>query len=263
MIQKEFADKVVSKIKDDPGVVGLAAGGSFIYNEMDEFSDLDLILVTKEKISGEQEKMFKYARQFGQLLNAFSGEHVGEPRLLICLYENPLLHVDIKFLTPDELLIRIENPVVLFERNNVLTTAINSSQPKWPMPDYQWIEDRFWTWVHYVTSKIGRGEYFDCLDALAFLRARVISPLLQVKNKLLPRGVRRLEFDLGQEDLMKMKNTVGAYDRYTLVTTLENMIDLYRSLRKDLFPTGIRIQERTEKASLTYLSDIKRHVPGS
>jgi hypothetical protein len=31
------------------------------------------------------------------LLVGFTGEHVGEPRVLICLYGPPVLHVDLKF----------------------------------------------------------------------------------------------------------------------------------------------------------------------
>ena len=38
------------------------------------------------------------AGTLGHLLHAFTGEHVGEPRLLICLYGPELLHVDLKFM---------------------------------------------------------------------------------------------------------------------------------------------------------------------
>ena len=51
MIQKEFAEKAISVLRKDPGVVGLAAAGSWISNELDEYSDLDLVLVTKNKIA--------------------------------------------------------------------------------------------------------------------------------------------------------------------------------------------------------------------
>jgi hypothetical protein len=59
--------------------------------------------------------MLTYARRFGNFLSGFTGEHVGEPRVLICLYDNPLLHVDIKFLTVPEFTKRIENPDILFD----------------------------------------------------------------------------------------------------------------------------------------------------
>jgi hypothetical protein len=46
--------------------------------------------------------MQQNASRLGELLPSFTGEHVGEPRLLICLYNNPLLHAELKFVTPEE-----------------------------------------------------------------------------------------------------------------------------------------------------------------
>ena len=45
MIQKDFANKVVELVKDDASVIGLAAAGSWISDELDEYSDLDLVLM--------------------------------------------------------------------------------------------------------------------------------------------------------------------------------------------------------------------------
>lgn len=75
-IQKQFADNVVEVVREDENVVGLAVVGSWLTNEIDEFSDLDLILVTKEKLSGDQSKMLNYARQFGHFLSGFAGEQI-------------------------------------------------------------------------------------------------------------------------------------------------------------------------------------------
>ncbi len=112
-IQQKFAQKCVSILQNDESVLGLAVAGSWLTNEIDEFSDLDLILVTKSKISHDKSLMIDYAQKLGNFLSGFTGEHVGEPRVLICLYDNPLLHVDIKFLTIEEFAHRIENPVIL------------------------------------------------------------------------------------------------------------------------------------------------------
>jgi predicted nucleotidyltransferase len=137
MIQKQFATRVANILSKDDSVVGLAVGGSWLTNEIDEFSDLDLVVVTKEKISGDKEKMLAFARRFGELLSGFTGEHVGEPRVLICLYDNPLLHVDIKFLTVDEFHERIETPAILLDKNKQLQTVIEQTESKFPYPDYQ------------------------------------------------------------------------------------------------------------------------------
>jgi hypothetical protein len=257
MMQKEFAYKVIDSIKDDPGVIGLAAGGSWITDELDEFSDLDLLLITGEKIAGDNEKMLAYANRFGDLISGFTGEHVGEPRVLICLYDRPLLHVDIKFLMLSELCERVENPVVLFERDDQLTAIINSTKARWPQVDYQWIEDRFWTWVHYACLKIGRGEFFEAVDFLSFLRMTVLSPLLQVKNNRQPRGLRKVETQLSLPDLENLKNTIPQYNRASIIKALENAADLYTSLQTDLYPGTVHLQKKAERRSLGYLEQIK------
>ena len=245
------------KIEMNHDVVGMAAGGSWITHELDEYSDLDLVLVTREKISDDKQKMLAYAEKFGTLLEGFTGEHVGEPRVLICLYDNPLLHVDIKFVTPDELKDRVEDPEVLWERDGELTQIIKSTKSEWPALDSQWIEDRFWIWVHYITLKIGRGEYFEALDSLSYLRMNVIAPLMQIKNGNLPRGVRKAEFDFSENDLRNLKESVAEYSPESIIKSLEKMVDLYMELRKTVFPETVKLNGKISERVRFYLSDIK------
>lgn len=246
-IQEQFAEKVVSIVKEDKSIIGLAVAGSWITNEIDEFSDLDLILVTKNKISGDKDQMLRYAESFGHLLAGFTGEHVGEPRVLICLYDDPLLHVDIKFVTLEEFHTRIEKPVILLDTDNQLKDAIANSKAKFPYPDYQWIEDRFWVWVHYVLLKINRGEYVEAFDSLSFLRGIVLGPLLLIKNEKLPRGVRKVETQLKAEDFEALKKTIAAYNAPSLLHALRGCVDAYRGLRKSLYDSGVSLQTEAEK----------------
>lgn len=258
MMQQDFAEKVTAIIQKDPGVIGLAVAGSWVDKEMDEYSDLDLVLVTEEKIGGNKDKMLAYARNFGNFISGFTGEHVGEPRLLICLYDEPLLHVDIKFLTLPELQERVEDPVVLFERDHQLTEVINRSKAQWPEPDLQWIEDRFWTWVHYACLKIGRGELMEAYDFLAFLRQTVLSPLMQLKNKKKVRGLRKVETQLNPSDMESLKITIAQYNKASVIKALDNTVSIYRSLRRKLYPDTLRLQTLAEKKSVEYLKEIKQ-----
>ena len=257
MIQQEFAYRVANLVKNDGAVIGLAASGSFITNELDEYSDLDLILITKEKVAGDKDKMVTYAKSFGNFISGFTGEHVGESRVLICLYDDPLLHVDIKFLTLPEFYKRVENPIVLFERENQLTDIINSTKAEWPQPNYQWMEDRFWTWVHYACLKIGRGELMEAFDFLSFLRMTVLSPLLQVKNNKQARGLRRVETQLSLSDLENLKITIAQYNRASIIKALDNSISIYKSLRRKLYPDKVELQTKAEKRSVEYFKKIK------
>lgn len=256
-MQQQFAQNVASIVQTDPEVIGLAAGGSYITNELDEYSDLDLILITKEKIADDKSKMEVYARRFGKFISGFTGEHVGEPRVLICLYDDPLLHVDIKFLTLPEFQDRVEDPVILFERDQQLSKILQSTTAKWPDLDFQWIEDRFWTWIHYAALKLGRGELLEAFDFLSFMRMTVISPLLQIKNNKQPRGLRRVESQLNLSDLENLKITIAQYNKASVIKALENMISVYRGLRRKLFPDTIKLQSLAEKRSVEYLKKRK------
>lgn len=262
MIQQQFALKTKDIVSKDDHVLGLAVAGSWLTNEIDEYSDVDLILVTKEKISDDKAKMLDYASRFGNLLAAFTGEHVGEPRLLICLYDEPLLHVDIKFLTPDEFRSRIETPVILFDRNKVLAGILEKTEAKFPYPDYQWIEDRFWVWIHYVLLKIGRGEYFEAYDSFSFLRMTVFGPLLHLNKGNLPRGVRKVEALLHDEDFIGLKSTLAEYEKVSLINALENAVALYKRLRSTLFSKDVEFKTAAEAKVLQYLQQIKLQDQG-
>lgn len=261
MIITEFASRAVKILAADDTVIGLAVGGSWLTNEMDEFSDLDLILLTREKVSGNKEAMLDYARQLGNFLSGFTGEHVGEPRVLICLYDDPLLHVDIKFLTLDELNSRVENPVLLLDKTGQLQTILNASIAQFPYPDYQWIEDRFWTWIHYALLKTGRGEYLEAFDFLGFLRMTVLGPLLQIRNGKLPRGVRKVETELEPDDLNLLTATIPQYNRASLLTALHHAVSLYRQLRLALFNDQVVLHQATEAAVMNYFTAIENNNP--
>ncbi|RTQ46015.1 hypothetical protein EJV47_22925 [Hymenobacter gummosus] len=100
---QQFVHHAVAVLSRTPGIVGVAIGGSWQEQALDEFSDLDLVLVldpaAAPRLLAERPAV---AASLGRLLECFTGEHVGEPRLLICLYDEPLLHVDLKFVAlPD------------------------------------------------------------------------------------------------------------------------------------------------------------------
>ncbi len=257
MKQIEFAIKAKQILADDPTVIGLAVGGSWLTDEIDEFSDLDLIIVTRNKVSESKAKMLEYAARLGNFLSGFTGEHVGEPRVLICLYDNPLLHVDLKFLTLEELKFRVETPTILLDTDEKIATALQTSDHDFPFPDYQWIEDRFWTWIHYALLKIGRGEYLEAFDFLSFLRMVVFGPLLHIQNNNLPRGVRKVETDLSFEDFAQLKETIPTYDRESLLESLKNGVKLYINLRKSLFNNQILLQTRTEETVMDFFKSIE------
>ncbi|MBN1500168.1 MAG: nucleotidyltransferase domain-containing protein [Spirochaetes bacterium] len=250
----KHSSEILSK---DERIRALCAGGSWITGETDSFSDLDLVIVTETDISGSKNEMIRIASSLGSLCSGFTGEHVGENRLLICLYENPVLHVDLKFVKIEDLYVRVENPVIIWERDNVVTEALNKTSAEWPFPDLQWIEDRFWVWIHYAATKLGRGEYFETIDFISFLRTNVLGPLYHIRYDSLPRGVRKLEFILNSDDLNKLRNTVPSYSFDSIRASIFNIIDIYKELQNILFTGNITRLSNAEKTGIEYLKSIR------
>jgi Streptomycin adenylyltransferase len=252
----DFLENASDRLREDESITALCAGGSWMTNELDEFSDLDLVLITKNKISDSKKEMLQIASRLGNLTAAFTGEHIGEKRVLICLYDDPILHVDLKFLQIHEFNVRVENPAIIWEREHVISKLYKTTIAKWPSPDYQWIEDRFWVWVHYAATKLGRGEFFETIDFLSFIRLNVIGPLFHLKYKSLPRGVRKLDLILGKEDLEKLKKTVPVYAFDSIKSAIYQTVLLYRELRELLYDPGIVKFKKAEETSMFYLDSL-------
>src|SRR5690606_32153047 len=139
-----------------------------------------------------------------------------------------------------------------------LKMIIEETEARFPIPTLQWMEDRFWTWVHYLLVKIGRGEYFEAFDGLGFMREMVLGPLLHIKNGNFPRGVRKMETLIGKDDLELLKLTISEYNKESLIISLEHIIFLYENLRNELFTEDIILRTETERSVMDYFKKIKR-----
>ncbi len=263
---KYFLEKASNILQKDKRIIAVCAAGSYITNETDKYSDLDLVIVTDTDIITSSKDMIGIANSLGNPVAAFSGEHVGEKKLLICLFEKPLLHVDLKFVTIKDFNTRVENPIIIWEKEAVISRLYKNTVAKWPIPDFQWIEDRFWVWIHYGASKLGRGEYFEAIDFISSLRGMVIGPLFHLKYNSNPRGVRKMEFILNKEDLSRFKKTIPNYTFDSIKSSIYNLIYIYKELRSLLFDDKVVLLNLAEEVSVLYLDNIKNkqeeEIPG-
>jgi len=252
---RHFLDRAVPLLARDPRVVGIAAGGSYAENAMDACSDIDLLLVCEpSEHAALMQHRTTLASQLGPLVAAFTGEHVGEPRLLICLYGPPALHVDIKVVTPADLASRTDDAVVLWDRCASIRRAVSTPKVGSGAPDAQWIEERFWVWVHYGALKIERGELQEALDFLSYLRVSVLGPLGLQRHGLKPYGVRRVENN--PELAAQLASTVGGLERAALIAALENAINLYLGLR----PDSVQRRQEAQEVALDHVEQMKRRL---
>jgi len=229
---REFLERALPSLTEHSWLVGIAAGGSFATGQMDEFSDLDLLLIVEDERHAEvMEERPAIAGSLGPLLTSFSGEHVGQPRLLQCLYGPPLIHVDFVFDTMGEASERVEKQVVLWERDEILSKALNLKNPHYFFTPMQWHEDRFWVWVHKAAGAIGRGEILEAIEYLGFLRNRVLAPLVWSARGKRPRGLRGVE-NVVSKYAKGLRATVAGYNAKQCLIALRATVKLYCRLRQ-------------------------------
>jgi predicted nucleotidyltransferase len=260
-LARPILDRLITWARGDARILAILAGGSAASGTMDEFSDLDLVVVCRDgSDGGVLEAMPERAGRIGPLLVSFTGEHVGEPRLLIALYGPPLLHVDLKVIALADLAQRVEDPLVVWERDGAASRTIAASAAARPAPDAQWIEDRFWVWLHYAAAKLGRGELLECLDALALMRSAALGPLIARRFRQHPQGVRRIE-RYAPELRGPLAATAGDPSPAGCAGALRACADLYRDLRADL-GTPMLVQRRdAEREALAFLDEVRRRPP--
>lgn len=256
---RAFLRAALPRLEADARLVGVAAGGSLLAGTMDEFSDLDLVIgVEPAAVDAVMAERHTIAAGLGHLLAAFTGEHVGEPRLLICLYAGPLLHVDLKFASLEDVAERVEDPAILWEREGRLSGALARCAARSPAPEVQWIEDRFWVWIHYAAAKIGRGELFEAQESLAFLRTRVLAPLAAHARGAHTSGVRRIEHH-APGFAARLERTVATHDARACAAALEECARLYRELRAGAAGSLV-IGDEAELAAMGYLQALQRRL---
>lgn len=224
---------IIAAVAADARFDTLLGTGSLASGGFDAESDLDLVLIVRrEDHDAVMAERRAFAARLGTLLASFPGDHVGEPRLLICLYGPPLLHVDFKFVPADELDGFSERPLVLWARDPVAMDLRLVRLELAPVGrTAQWFEDRAWLWLHYSATKVRRGEYFEALSGLDFFRDVVLGPMLRRSVGERPRGLRRIENVPRARD--RLMPTLASYDRNEIAEALRRSVLLYIELRAD------------------------------
>lgn len=251
---RAFVEKIRMAVERDPRLVALLAGGSYVHGGFDRHSDLDFVVIVDDDSYDEvMASCLAFAEGLGNLLSAFTGQHVGEPRLLICLYGPELLHVDLKFADSADLDRRVERPEVLFARDrHWVESRLDAAAIAWPEASPDWFEQRAWIWLHYAAAKLARGELFEAIGMLAFFRDQVLGPMLHRRGGYPQRGVRRIEM-LAASSSGRLADTVPAHDAPAVRKALLAAIDLYLDLRGD-DPPGKPV-ERMPDALWRYLGE--------
>ncbi|MFD6275939.1 nucleotidyltransferase domain-containing protein [Streptomyces sp. NPDC060209] len=236
-------------------MAGVAVAGSIAVGHPDVYSDVDLVVVVDDaSFDDVMAVRLALIGSWTDLVAGFTGEHVGEPRLIIALVGPPLLHVDFKFVRASDFAERIEDPDVLWDRDGGLARSLAEHPFRAPSLDLQWIEDRFWIWVHYGATKLGRGELFEVIAFLGFLRDTVLGPMAAQRVGAPPRGVRRLE-SIAPEEARDLGATLCGHDVQDAGRAVLACVELYRRWLEDA-GAAVERRNRAEELAVRYLHDV-------
>lgn len=255
----DYLSSLLSVVKEDERIIGVAAIGSLAFGDIDQYSDLDLLIVCEKE---HHEDMIVQSRSFaeraGSLLSCYRGHHVGEPRLLICLYGEPLLHVDLTFFHLDDFAHdRVQEPLILFERDKRLSDAVAGIEVDFPELDRQELEDKFWVWIFNATNKLARGDLFHALVYLSSIRRTALMPLIQHNAGVIPRGYRTLRDELpGEFERLKTTHARNV-ERKEIARALRAMVDHYRVVRQHPKNATVNHNEAAETAVMEFLSSLE------
>ena len=109
-----------------------------------------------------------------------------------------------------------------------------------------------WIWIHYAAGRAARGEFFEAIDALGFMRSQVLGPMISSQAGTRQRGLRRIETIEGARDALAP--TLAAPNRMGLRDALRATAELYRELRASRPPPIPRV--RAEALVIAYLDRV-------
>jgi predicted nucleotidyltransferase len=219
----------------DPDIVGMAVTGSFATGEADDVSDVDLRLyVRPDAVDAVVARVPELAAASGRVVALFVADHLAIPTLTIVLYDD-LVHVDFDVIAADRAAEHNEGlpAVVLWEREPISDALPGTYAPQ-VAADVRWMEARIWTWSWYIHSKVLRGELYEALDGLQYVRDQVLFRLLAFHGKRRPARGRRAEAIVGDHADEFARTVPASLDSASIMEALRAEIDLYRLLADPL-----------------------------
>jgi len=219
----------------DPDVVAMVVTGSFATGIADELSDVDLRLYARpDAVEGVVARVPDLASAVGSVVALFVAEHLAIPTLTIVLYDD-LVHVDFDVVAADRAAEHNDGlpAVVLWEREPISDALPGTYAPE-VAAGVRWMEARIWTWSWYIQSKVLRGELYEALDGLQYVRDQVLFRLLAFHGERRPAGGRRAEAVVGDHRDAFARTIPRSLDPATVLAALREEIDLYRVLADPL-----------------------------
>jgi hypothetical protein len=255
--QKSFLSQLIPLCHKLSNYLGTAALGSWAYGDYDEYSDLDLLIIHKNKTRFDLKTIRQLAHGCGELIASYGGEHLGKDSMLICLYDNPVRRVDLTAVTLQKYVDdQVQLPKIIDDTDGLLKKVESQINGHYPPVNFQRIEDRFWVWIINAAQKVRRGDLFEAINYLSSIRKNALLKLIHALNGSEPRGYRSLHTIAPGLEKRLHPTHPKEVNMTELSASLKATIDCYLLLRAKLKLDDLNRNDKAQRAAEEIVSSI-------
>lgn len=249
-VQCKMLSKCVSLLQVDPRIEGAYVVGSIADETEDEYSDIDLYVVVKEKhyaeVYGER---FRFAKIIGDVLSTFEVEWPN-CQMLGVIYRN-YVEIDICYTKLGQAEVFSDRyKVVLDKYGRVQKALIRKEYPTHPKAELKrQTEFALYNILHAI-NMLHRGEYWSSIKQIETLRKRTVSLVELLLNKEIGEEYRKLESVFPPKAERKLRRSLCLYRKNDISKSIRISTQLFCEIGEDL---AIKLGAKFPSEKFSYL----------
>ncbi|MBC8374661.1 MAG: nucleotidyltransferase domain-containing protein [FCB group bacterium] len=219
------------------GIYGILVSGSVATGNVDEYSDLDLLVVVSyEELQNVWQDRYDHESTVGKIFFRIDLVDVYPTSAVAFLEDGRKIHITYKAVT--ELTVEAEytSAITLLNNDSRIDDWLLKCRQITISYDFARLAENdrsFWFWLLQGTAKVGRGEYWAAYDTLNTLREICIEAHAALNKKPF-QSYRRIEDRWKESDISKLSRTVPKINQGEISKAYSMIISLYSELRKDM-----------------------------
>jgi predicted nucleotidyltransferase len=240
-VHEAFVKRFVEACQADDRVLAACLIGSYAKGKADQFSDIDLMVITKDSAYDEfYQKRESFLRSLGELVFL---EDFGLPDIAFHIYADGT-EGELYFGTESRLAQLYDAPFrILLDKKNILTAVTYSPSPKAFDADKQTELLRqniygFWHEMSHFTTAMGRGQLWWARGQVESLRSICVT-LARLQQDFSDTEIGnepyfKIENCMSVEKLLPLKPTFCPLERIAMLQSVQNLLSFYREAARSL-----------------------------
>lgn len=210
--------------------------GSGVTGSLDRLSDLDLEVLVHpgQEVAPIRREVDEAVRALGPMVAHFPANHLGlaDLSVYVLAFEGEPLKIDVW--TADlGILPALSGAAILHDPSGVVEGRRAQGGPPWAV-DYDDLHNKFVGWMWFTTIKLLRGNLFEAVESLDFMRGYSLLPFLLLVAGAPAQGYRLLEERLSRAALDALAKTYPKHhERDEIRRAFWALVDLFRTTQTE------------------------------